>query len=79
VTALGVAPMWFGVFIVLTSEIALITPPGDESLRLAEHPQRERADQHINGVWPYAIMILGFRVFVWYVPEDDLWLPRKIF
>ncbi len=23
----------------------------------------------INGVWPYVIIMLGFTVFLWYVPD----------
>lgn len=81
VTALGVDPIWFGVFIVLMSEIALITPPVGMNLYVVQSIRSDTGSisDVINGVWPYVIMMLGFTVFLWFVPEVVLWLPRKMF
>src|SRR5919206_103362 len=81
VTALGVDPIWFGVFIVLMSEIALITPPVGMNLYVVQSIRSDSGpiSDVINGVWPYVVIMLGFTVFLWYVPEVVLWLPRNMF
>jgi tripartite ATP-independent transporter DctM subunit len=81
VTALGIDPIWFGVFIVLMSEIALITPPVGMNLYVVQSIRSDNGpiNDVINGVWPYVVMMLGFTVFLWYVPEVVLWLPRNMF
>jgi C4-dicarboxylate transporter, DctM subunit len=81
VTALGIDPIWFGVFIVLMSEVALITPPVGMNLYVVQSIRSDNGpiNDVINGVWPYVVMMLGFTVFLWYVPEVVLWLPRNMF
>jgi C4-dicarboxylate transporter, DctM subunit len=81
VTALGIDPIWFGVFIVLMSEIALITPPVGMNLYVVQSIRSDNGpiSDVINGVWPYVVIMLGFTVFLWYVPEVVLWLPRNMF
>lgn len=81
VTALGVDPIWFGVFIVLMSEVALITPPVGMNLYVVQSIRNDNGpiSDVINGVWPYVVIMLGFTVFLWYVPEVVLWLPRQMF
>ena len=81
VTALGIDPIWFGVFIVLMSEIALITPPVGMNLYVVQSIRSDNGpiNDVINGVWPYVIIMLGFTVLLWYVPELVLWLPRNMF
>lgn len=81
VTGLGIDPIWFGVFIVLMSEIALITPPVGMNLYVVQSIRKDGGpiSDVISGVWPYVVMMLGFTVFLWYVPEVVLWLPRNMF
>jgi C4-dicarboxylate transporter DctM subunit len=81
VTALGIDPIWFGVFIVLMSEIALITPPVGMNLYVVQSIRTDKGpiSDVIRGVWPYVLMMLGFTVFLWFVPEVVLWLPRNMF
>ncbi|WP_046862776.1 TRAP transporter large permease [Microvirga massiliensis] len=81
VTHLGVDPIWFGVFIVLMSEIAMITPPVGMNLYVVQSIRRDGGSisDVIAGVWPYVVMMLGFTVFLWYVPQIVLWLPQQMF
>jgi C4-dicarboxylate transporter DctM subunit len=81
VTALGVDPIWFGVFIVLMSEIAMITPPVGMNLYVVQSIRRDGGSigDVIAGVWSYVVMMLGFTVFLWYVPQTVLWLPQQMF
>jgi tripartite ATP-independent transporter DctM subunit len=81
VTALGVDPIWFGVFIVLMSEIAMITPPVGMNLYVVQSIRRDGGtiSDVISGVWPYVVMMLGFTVLLWFVPQIVLWLPQQMF
>jgi TRAP-type C4-dicarboxylate transport system permease large subunit len=81
VTALGIDPIWFGVFIVLMSEIALITPPVGMNLYVVQSIRTDGGpiSDVIHGVWPYVVMMLGFTVFLWFAPDVVLWLPRNMF
>jgi tripartite ATP-independent transporter DctM subunit len=81
VTHLGVDPIWFGVFIVLMSEIAMITPPVGMNLYVVQSIRRDGGSisDVIAGVWPYVVMMLGFTVLLWFVPQIVLWLPQQMF
>lgn len=81
VTALGIDPIWFGIFVVLMSEIALITPPVGMNLYVVQgiRPDGGSINDVIQGIWPYVVMMLAFTVLLWFVPEIVLWLPRSMF
>ena len=81
VTALGVDPIWFGIFIVLMSEIALITPPVGMNLYVVQGIRSDGGSINdvIQGIWPYVIIMLSFTVLLWFVPGIVLWLPRSMF
>jgi C4-dicarboxylate transporter DctM subunit len=79
-TAVGIDPIWFGVFIVLMSELAMITPPVGMNLYVV---QSIRADggpisDVIRGIVPYVVIMLLFTILLWYVPGIVLWLPRTM-
>jgi tripartite ATP-independent transporter DctM subunit len=79
--AMGIDPIWFGIFVVLMSEIALITPPVGMNLYVVHGIRRDGGPigDVIRGVWPYVWIMLGFVVLLWYVPGIVLWLPRSMF
>lgn len=81
VTALGIDPIWFGIFVVLMSEIALITPPVGMNLYVVQgiRPDNGSINDVIRGIWPYVVIMLAFTVLLWFVPEIVLWLPRSMF
>jgi tripartite ATP-independent transporter DctM subunit len=80
VTHLGVDPIWFGIFIVLMSEVAMITPPVGMNLYVVQSIRRDGGtiNDVIAGVWPYVGIMLAFTVLLWFVPELVLWLPRNM-
>ncbi|OCP18610.1 MULTISPECIES: TRAP transporter large permease subunit [unclassified Ensifer] len=80
VTHLGVDPIWFGIFIVLMSEIAMITPPVGMNLYVVQSIRKDGGSINdvIAGVWPYVAIMLGFTVLLWFAPELVLWLPRNM-
>lgn len=77
---LGIDPIWFGVFIVLVSEIAMISPPVGMNLYVVQSIRRDSGPitDVIIGIIPYVLIMLGFIVLIWYVPEIVLWLPRTM-
>jgi tripartite ATP-independent transporter DctM subunit len=78
--ALGIDPIWFGVFIVLVSEIALITPPVGMNLYVVQGVRTDGGPigDVISGIWPYVIMLIAFTLLIWFVPEIVTWLPEKM-
>ncbi|MFA7665687.1 MAG: TRAP transporter large permease [Burkholderiaceae bacterium] len=78
--SLGIDPIWFGVFIVLMSEIALITPPVGMNLYVVQGVRTDGGPigDVINGIWPYVVMLILFTLLLWFVPELVTWLPQKM-
>ena len=80
VVALGVDPIWFGIFIVLMCELGLITPPVGMNLFVVHgiRPDKGGIEDAIWGALPYAIIMIVFTIFLLYVPQVVLWLPTKM-
>lgn len=77
---LGIDPVWLGIFIVLMSEIALITPPVGMNIFVIQGVRRDGGpvSDVLRGVVPYVFILLLFTLLIWYVPEIVLWLPRHV-
>jgi C4-dicarboxylate transporter, DctM subunit len=77
VLALGIDPVWFGIYLVLMAELALITPPVGMNLYVVQGIRKEGtiADV-IVGVLPFLFMMLLMTGMIWFYPEIVLWLPR---
>jgi tripartite ATP-independent transporter DctM subunit len=80
VTALGVDPIWYGIFIVLMCELGLITPPVGMNLFVVHgiRPDKGGIDDAIWGALPYALIMIAFTVFLMYAPQVVLWLPQRM-
>jgi C4-dicarboxylate transporter, DctM subunit len=79
-TAFGIDPIWLGVFIVLMSELALITPPVGMNLYVVQSIRSDGGpiSDVIRGIVPYVSIMLIFTVVLWYAPELVLWLPGRM-
>jgi C4-dicarboxylate transporter, DctM subunit len=79
-TAAGADPIWFGIFIVLMSEVAMITPPMGMNLFVIQgvRPDKGPLSDVIWGALPFALLMLGFTVLLIFVPELATWLPTKM-
>ena len=66
VTALGVDPIWFGIFIVLMCELGLITPPVGMNLFVVQgiRPDKGGIDDVILGALPYAVIMILFTLLL---------------
>jgi C4-dicarboxylate transporter, DctM subunit len=79
-TAVGIDPIWLGIFIVIMSELAMITPPVGMNLYVVQSIRQDGGTiaDVIRGVVPYVFMMLGFTFLIWFVPDLVLWLPRHM-
>lgn len=81
VVSLGFDPLWFGIFMTLMMELALITPPVGLNLFVAQNIRLSKGnitDVYI-GVLPFALAMLIFVALLIYFPQLALWLPGKMF
>jgi tripartite ATP-independent transporter DctM subunit len=80
VISLGVDPVWFGIFIVLVTELALITPPVGINLYVVQGIRTDGGSiaDVIMGAIPFVITLLLFTILMIYFPQIALWLPGKM-
>ncbi|WP_332814227.1 TRAP transporter large permease [Ramlibacter sp.] len=78
--ALGVDPIWFGIFIVLMCEMGLITPPVGMNLFVVHgiRPDKGGIEDAIWGALPYALIMIGFTLLLLAVPQLATWLPSHM-
>ncbi len=80
VVALGIDPVWFGIFLVVMAELALITPPVGMNLYVVQGIRKEGLiTDVIVGTLPFLFMMLLLVVLLWLFPDIALWLPRVSF
>jgi|RhiMethySRZTD1v2_1073278.scaffolds.fasta_scaffold01518_5 C4-dicarboxylate transporter, DctM subunit len=81
VVALGVDPVWFGIFLIVLTELALITPPVGMNLFVIQgiRPPGRNQNDVIIGALPFAAVMLVMIVVLMYFPDIALWLPRKLY
>jgi tripartite ATP-independent transporter DctM subunit len=81
VVALGFDPVWFGVFVVLMCELALITPPVGMNLFVVQGLRPPGADINdvVLGVLPFALVMMLMTGLLIHLPDLALWLPRQFF
>ncbi|MEY4266611.1 MAG: hypothetical protein RIS90_1146 [Pseudomonadota bacterium] len=77
VMAVGVDPVWFGIFIVVMCEIALITPPVGMNLFVVQGLRKDGGSFRdvIMGSLPYVFIMLGFTALLIIWPQIVTWLP----
>ena len=80
VTALGVDPIWYGIFIVLMCELGLITPPVGMNLFVVHgiRPDKGGIQDAIWGALPYAVIMILFTLFLMAFPALATWLPQHM-
>ena len=75
---MGIDPIWFGIFMVIMVECALITPPVGLNLYVIQSVSGAPLGDVARGVLPFLALML-FTVFVMYVwPDLALYLPFKL-
>lgn len=74
-TELGVPPTQFGIVLVFTLLIGLLTPPVGLVLFVLESVSDFTISEIIRGVLPYVVIYILFAVLLILVPGISLWLP----
>jgi len=75
---MGIDPIWFGIFMVIMVECALITPPVGLNLHVIQSVSGAPLGDVAKGVLPFLALML-FTVFVMYVwPDLALYIPFKM-
>ena len=75
---MGVDPIWFGIFMVIMVECALITPPVGLNLYVIQSVAKTQLGEVAKGVVPFLIMMI-FTVYVMYIwPDLALYIPFKL-
>jgi TRAP-type C4-dicarboxylate transport system permease large subunit len=80
VISMGVDPVWFGVFIVLVTELALITPPVGINLYVIQGIRTDGGNfsDVIIGALPFVVTIFLFTLLMIYFPHIAIWLPNQM-
>lgn len=80
VVAAGIDPIWFGIFVVLMSELGMITPPVGMNLYVVQGVRGDKGPfmDVIVGALPYAAIMLLFATLLIFLPGIVMWLPSSI-
>jgi len=80
VTALGVDPIWYGIYIVLMCELGMITPPVGMNLFVVHgiRPDKGGIADAIWGALPYAVIMILFTFLLMAMPWLATWLPAQM-
>ena len=74
---LGFDPIWFGIYMVIMVECALITPPVGRNLYVIQAVARTTLANVARGVWPFLLLMLGTVGVLYAFPDLALYIPFK--
>jgi len=69
VTAAGFDPLWFGVFVVITVEMAQITPPVGFNLFVVQNLTSEKIGTIARAAFPFFLIMAAFAILIAIFPE----------
>ena len=78
VTALGVDPVLFGIFSVMTCEIGFLTPPLGGNLNIASKIAKITIEEVAVAVIPFIFAYIAGLLFLIFFPQATLFLPDLI-
>ncbi|SFJ67498.1 TRAP transporter large permease [Celeribacter neptunius] len=80
IMAAGIDPVWFGIFVVLMSELGMITPPVGMNLYVVQGVRTDGGpfSDVVRGAVPYAVLMLLFTLLLIAVPGIATWLPESV-
>ena len=81
IVSLGFDPVWFGIFLMVLCELALITPPIGFNLYVVQGIRKPGSSINdvIIGALPFVAAMLVMVVALLLLPELAVWLPSKLF
>ena len=75
---MGINAVHFGIILVVTNEMALLTPPLGVNLFVASSIANVSIERVALGVLPYLAALLACILLFTLVPDYVLWLPRLL-
>ena len=81
VTAAGVDPIWFGIFITLMCELGMVTPPVGMNLYVVQGIRQDRGPfmDVVRGAFPFVLIMIGFTLLLIAFPAIVTWLPESMY
>ena len=80
ITDLGIDPIWFGVLVVLTLEMGLISPPVGLNVFIVKSVKPEvELGTIFKGILPFWLMMILAIVLLILFPQIALYLPNTMF
>jgi len=80
VIGIGYDPLWFGVFLVIMCEIALITPPVGMNLYVVQGVRGQGSiSTVIQGTMPFVGCVFLLIALLTFFPEIATWLPNRLY
>ena len=80
ITYLGIDPIWFGIFLVLMMEVALITPPMGLNLYVVQGIRGQGSIADVfYGVTPFIVCMFTVVALIFVFPGIVTWLPSLMF
>jgi tripartite ATP-independent transporter DctM subunit len=81
VTAAGVDPLWFGIFIILMCELGMVTPPVGMNLYVVQGIRGDGGPfmDVIRGALPFVLIMVAFALLLIAFPGLATWLPQTMF
>jgi tripartite ATP-independent transporter DctM subunit len=73
--AYGIAPVHFGIVLILTAGIGLITPPVGSVLFVGAGIGQISVGQALRSIWPFYLAAISVLLLVTFIPALSLWLP----
>lgn len=75
---LGFDPIWFGIFMVLMVEAALITPPVGLNLYVIQSVARATLGDVARGAVPFLLLMFACVLILYLIPDLALYIPFKM-
>ncbi|MEA5668140.1 TRAP transporter large permease, partial [Stenotrophomonas sp. MH1] len=76
--AYGIDPIHFGLVLVLTGGLGLVTPPVGSVLFIGTAIGKITVGESMKTIWPFWLAGLGVLLAVTFFPEMSLWLPALL-
>lgn len=76
--AYGIDPIHFGLVLVLTGGLGLVTPPVGSVLFIGTAIGKISVGESMRSIWPFWFAALGVLLIVTFFPQLSLWLPALL-
>ncbi len=71
--------LWYGVVLIITLEVSLLTPPVGLNLYVIKSISDAKFHEVLLGVLPFLVLMVCALILIIVFPQLVLWLPSKVF